>query len=927
MSVVPAPPIPTRTSSRPDPAAAQPRLNPVERALTGPPPRYARPLLMFLLAVGLLAAALWGALTLGGGAEMRLVLQNNFNAATNELPTSMVAQSFYVTRPNLSRLDIAMSFVPVLDTDGRVRLLEGEGLGGAVLYEVPLRQTRFTQGLYLSVDLPPQPDSQGRTYTIVVETPGRPLGETVGIRYNTFDALTAGGMYTNDSDGRPTGGDLSFVMYYRYGMGTLLADVMNVAGEARRLVLSPLLLLLLPGLALLVWLPNSLTGGQRLLAAPGLSALALPVFFLVTRALGVKMGEAQMWALMVLCAALLGAGLWRARPKLNWRGIKGEDAAFWSLLLGVLAATIISRFVALRDQVGGVGLDAYHHTMISQLFVEQGGIPANYQPYAPLVSFTYHYGFHSLAASWAWLSGRTSPDEMMLVMPQMGQIADTIPVLTLALFAWKLLGNRWAGLAAGALVGLYSIIPAFYVNWSRFTQGLGLALLPLAWVLLMEVLDRPLTRRQTAPAATSTPEPPPPDGKQAAPKPQPAQRSGDVTWQAALRQSGPYMLAVIGAAGLALSHYRIVAIYAVFVAFYVLWRMVRAVRQKAGAAEVLAPARRVVTVAVLSLATLLPWIVNLQGNFGINEVSKGNAPGREKYYDIAERLGPDILNHPSLYLVCALALGGIGWAVKRRDLLPLLPGITWAVVLLYSNPYLFPLPEGMGLPGAGAIDLVTVLSGVYVPLCLMAGYPLARFASWVITLADGTPGARQRLWRLASGGLIGAVVLLGGLASGMQLAPVVVKDNKPYLTPGDVNVMLWMRDNLPRNSYVLAEPFAFDWSPNNLLGTDAAIWVPLIAGLPSSVPPITAYNERPADPNYIKKMRELLGAEPLVRKVQDTGQLLPTTVDWDALKQAGITHIFAGSRSEYIDMIFLFDNPDSVTPLYHHDNAWVFALR
>jgi hypothetical protein len=880
---------------------------------------------MFLLAVGLLAAALWGALTLAGGVEMRLVLQNNFNAVTDTLPTSMVAQSFYVTRPNLSRVDIAMSFVPVLDADGRVRLLEGEGLGGTVLYEVPLRQTRFTQGLYLSVDLPPLPDSQGRTYTIVVETPGRLLGEAVGVRYNSFDALSAGGMYTNDSNGRPTDGDISFVTYYRYGMGTLLGDVMSVAGEARRLLLSPLLLLLLPGLALLVWLPNSLTSGQRLLAAPALTALALPVFFLVTRALGLKMGEAQMWALMVLCAALLVAGLWRTRPKLNWRGVKGEDAAFWALLLGVLAATIISRFVALRDQVGGVGLDAYHHTMISQLFVEQGGIPANYQPYAPLTSFTYHYGFHSLAASWAWLSGRTSPGDMMLLMPQMGQIADTLPVLTLALFAWKALGNRWAGLAAGALVGLYSIIPAFYVNWSRFTQGLGLALLPLSWVLLMEVLDRPLTRRQSTPtpAATSTPEPPPLDGRRDSTKTQTAQRSGDITWQMALRQSGPYMLAVIGAAGLALSHYRIVAIYAVFVAFYVLWRMARSVRQKARAAEVLAPARRVVTVAVLSVATLLPWIVNLQGNFGINEVSKGNAPGRESYYDIAERLGPDILNHPSMFLLCALALGGLGWAVKRRDLLPLLPGITWAAVLLYSNPYLFPFP----MPGAGSIDLVTVLSGVYVPLCLMAGYPLARLAGWVITLADATPGARQRLWRAASGGLVGAVVLLGGLAFGMQLAPVVVKDNKPYLTPGDVNVMTWMRDNLPRSSYVLAEPFAFKWSPNNVLGTDAAIWVPLIAGVPSSVPPITAYNERPADPDYIAKMRALLAAEPLVRNVQGTDRVLPTTVDWDALKRAGITHIFAGSRSEYIDIPFLFDNPDFVTPLYHHDSAWVFALR
>lgn len=877
---------------------------------------------MFLLVVGLVAAAAWGALSLGRGVEMRHHLQNSWNAATQTLPTSMVAQSFYVTRSNLSRIDLQMDFVPALEVEGRVRLLDGEGLGGRVVHEVPLRQTRFTQGLYLTFDMPPQPDSRGRTYTIVVDTPGRSLGDAVGIRYNTFDALTAGGMYTNESNGRPTDGDLYFVTYYRYDLGTLLDDIAKVAGELRRLVLSPLLLLLLPGLALLVWLPNSLSGGQRLLAAPGLTALALPVFFLVTRALGIKMGGALMWVLMVLCGALAAAGLWRNRPKLGWKRVRLEDAAFWALLLGVLAATLVSRFVALRDQVGGIGIDAYHHTMISQLFVEQGGIPSNYQPYAPLVSFTYHYGFHALSASVAWLSGRVSPQEMMLLMPQMGQIANTLPALTLTLFGWKVLGNRWAGLAAGALAGGFSIIPAFYVNWSRFTQGLGLALLPLSWILLMEVLDRVPLRRQAALDSASTP--PSKDGKQSASASQSAQKSEDVTWQSALRQSGPYMLAVVGASGLALAHYRVAAIYVVFVALYVLWRIARSVRQKASIREALVPARRVVTVAVLSAATLLPWIMNLRGNFGVRQVSRCNAPGRESYYDIGERLGPDILNHPSLYLLCALALGGVAWAIRRRDLLPLLPGFTWLLVLLYSNPYLLPFC----VPGAGYVDLVTVLSGAWVPLCLMAGYPLARFASWVVSLPDATPGARQRVWRVASGGLIGAVVLLCGFASGMQLATVVEKDNKPYLTPGDINVMTWMRDNLPRSSYILAEPFAFRWS-EDVLGTDAGTWVPFVAGLPSSVPPMTAYNERPADPDYIAKLTNLVlsGAEPIIRRDRKTGELLPTIADWDALKQAGITHIYAGSRSEHFDMQFLFDNPDRVIPIYHHDNAWLFVLR
>src|SRR5439155_18565752 len=94
-----------------------------------------------------------------------------------------------------------------------------------------------------------------------------------------------------------------------------------------------------------------------------------------------------------------------------------------------------------------------------------------------------------LVAAVAWLSGQTAPANMLTLMPQAGQIATALPVLTLTLFTWRTLGDRWAGLAAGALAGLVSIFPSVYVNWSRYTQGLGLALLPVAWLLLVEALD------------------------------------------------------------------------------------------------------------------------------------------------------------------------------------------------------------------------------------------------------------------------------------------------------------------------------------------------------------------------------------------------------------------------------------------------------
>jgi hypothetical protein len=75
--------------------------------------------------------------------------------------------------------------------------------------------------------------------------------------------------------------------------------------------------------------------------------------------------------------------------------------ALWII---VLAATVLSVW-AIRDLVTGMGSDSYHHTLIAHMFADGGRIPANYEPYAPLATFRYHFGFHALAAVLAWFSG------------------------------------------------------------------------------------------------------------------------------------------------------------------------------------------------------------------------------------------------------------------------------------------------------------------------------------------------------------------------------------------------------------------------------------------------------------------------------------------------------------------------------------------
>jgi hypothetical protein len=854
-------------------------------------PPYARPLLMLVPAVVLLAAIVAGLISLGRGIELRSFEQHISDASTDTLNTSVIAQSFHSPRANFNRIELQLSSFIALPDDGRVRLLAGDGLDGHAVYEAPLSAAKFENPL-LAIDFPPIADSENVTYTLVLETPGRALRSVLGLRYNFEDALT-GTLYT---DGDSLDGDLTLVASYHYDLWTLWGDIARAVTGEGLLIASWALLLLLPGLALLAWLPNSLSAGQRLVAAPGLTILMLPVLFLVTRAVGLRVGAPLLWVMLALCAGALGLWLVRHKPRVRLRPIKPRDFAFWGLLSGVFAATLVTRLVSLRDAFAGLGLDAYHHTLIPEMFIRAGGIPSGYEPYAPLASFTYHYGFHALIATIGWLSGRTEAVDVMLLMPQVGQFASALPVLTLTLFGWKVMGNRWGGLAAGALAGLVSIFPAFYVNWSRYTQGLGLALLPVAWVLLLEVLER---RRLAQPAeSTST---------------TPAQPGMQITWQSALQQSGPYMLAVLASAGLALTHYRIAMIYGGFVSFYLLWRVLRAFRSRTHMTEMLQLLRRVALVGALTLATLLPWLLNLTQNFTRRFVGM-ETEASVGYYSLDRTLGgTDLVFHPSLLFMLALSVIGVAVSIWRRNPYPTILALTWLLLGVWSNPYLLPFK----LPYAGYLDVTTLLTGAWVALALLAGYALGEIARGFMSLADTYKSGRQRLWRVAVFALMGGALLVGGIAVSLNNSARI--DNKPYIARADAEALAWARDNLPRDSYVLANPFAFPWS-NAVQGSDSGLWVPLAApGVSASVPPLPAYNERPEKPGYLNDMLDITHAT----GYQSSGPMQP---DWDALKSAGITHIYVGSRGGALSVPVLLRS-DRTDLLFHRDAVWIFGLR
>ena len=242
-----------------------------------------------------------------------------------------------------------------------------------------------------------------------------------------------------------------------------------------RSLCAALLVLVLPGYALLAWRPEPQKDLlQRL-------ALALGLSFSLTALLALTFFEFH-WPLsgrgvLVFYAIVGGTALagWlvnRPIPRLNRRAIT---------LIALFGALIAWRFFQVRGLAFPPWVDAPHHVLIIRKIMETGILPADLNPYLP-VTFYYHFGFHVVTALFAGISGLPL-EKAALGMGQILNAAISLSVYSLGRVVWS--DPRRAGVAA-LLTALVSQMPAYYATWGRYTLISGLVLLPLAMAALLE---------------------------------------------------------------------------------------------------------------------------------------------------------------------------------------------------------------------------------------------------------------------------------------------------------------------------------------------------------------------------------------------------------------------------------------------------------
>lgn len=697
------------------------------------------------------------------------------------------------------------------------------------------------------------------------------------------------------------------------------------------------LIIMLPGAAvyglLARWLPAPISA-MPLLTSLGLGLALWPLLLLYTTLLHVPAGSIWLYALLLLSAALI----YRQRIYFNL-----QRPTLEVVLLGVaLLAALAVRLYFIRDLQAPLYGDSVHHTIVTELIVDHGGVPSDYLPYIPLISYTYHFGFHTQAALLIWASGIDAPTSVLYV----GQALNALTVLagyylSAGLF-YPARWAKWAGLVSAMVTGLVSTMPAFYANWGRYTQLAGQAILPFAMVALVAAIN------PSSPISGEG-------------------RGGG------LRQRWPLIITnIILIVGLFLSHYRVLIFYTAWVVVVLLWRLTiaapgakaalvegtgsppLAAMQHGFDPEQIVQGERsqprtggsivasLVTMLIIGLGALLvalPWLLNLYHNYfgGLVDRLKNVTDDYLATYNTGSalaELGWPLQLLAALGIVLALALSLAAWkraALRRLHLSALAVGLWAGLLYVVANPRQF------HLPGAGAVNNFAVGIMLYIPAALLIGY----LVGWLLNLLGNLAPLRVAGGRARAALAVAYVVACIALAfapptdtQGQGMFTAKQPDSYSVLVkPADLTAIRWLGQHSVTNDKVLiAAVPAREFAGKAVVGIDGGTWVPTLAKRQVSAPALVAGGERAQDPNLQTDVYSLtIAAWPLTNKptqynsTQPNG--FPTAATYAALQQAGITMLYSAADSAFWRLDYLNSTPQHFTRVYNVDGVQIFRIK
>jgi hypothetical protein len=732
-----------------------------------------------------------------------------------------------------------------------------------------------------------------------------------------------GALYLND---QPMDAQLSFRLAYDRSM--LVAGLILEGLNWIKLLAAAAWLFLLPGwgLAALFWKKwQHLRWPEKLGVSAGLSISLYPILYLWASLVGLPLRAVVAWLLPISGLAALILANWRAwklflqgwgqranrQPKFANQPLPIKNRlspALWPDITYVilLALVIFTRFWTIRTLDLPLWGDSYQHTMIAQLLVDHGGLFNSWAPYADLQSFTYHFGFHTLAAATHWLTGLNLAQATLWT----GQILNILAAACLYPLAVRVWRSPWAGVLAVVVAGLLAPMPMFYVNWGRYTQLAGQVILPVAMYLVWELVS-------------PRPEIPERGAGQAAGRPAQENISNPSVGKTRWRQAFPgLILGAISLAGLSLTHYRIL----IFAALFILVVFIFYLQREQWRSQV----ALLLSCGILAGLLALPWYVHIYGDKVMQLLMHRITTPASQVSEATQQFNAigDLYTYLP-WVIWALLLLSVAWAIWKRNKAALMIVSWWLLVLLAANP------QWLGLPGTGAIGSFTVLIAAYIP----AGLLIGAAGGWMVdTLAAGVskraaianpsitaqtspgPGAARITATVAL--ITAGVLLLGLLGARLRLKDVHAAQNALALRP-DLRAADWLQANTPPKAHFLVNSF-FAFGNSLIAGSDGGLWLPLLAGRSTTLPPINYTLEQGPRPDYVEWINSLTAA------IQAKGLHDPQVIAM--LKERGITHVYIGQQQGNVNSPGPLLDPAELLSdahfrmIYHQDRVYIFEF-
>ena len=712
------------------------------------------------------------------------------------------------------------------------------------------------------------------------------------------DAYLDGSAYLDQA---PQDAQLSFSLEYNRFL--LLAGLAGEALSWGGLLLAAAALFSLPGLALLDLaglLPKSTiatappapsAGGQSARPRQGslfafadppldwIEALCLslgagftliPPLMLWTDVFNLHLGAPYAWLSVGLGFAWLGWRSWRWLQSRTKRmaircSLPPQPAAVTRLpilaFILVAALVIAVRLWVIRRLDIPLWGDSYQHTLIAQLLVENGGLFDSWLPYAPLTTFTYHFGFHAIAATLQWLTALDMPRAVLVA----GQLVNAAAVLGLYPLARRAGDTPWAGVGAVLIAGLLTSMPMAYINWGRYTQLAGQAVLPVLFSLVLQIYAAP---RPRLPAWT---------------------------------------VAALAFSGLGLIHYRVLIFAILFIPPALLFNLNSHNWKRLVAATAV--------IGLLGGFLFLPYFLHaFQGKILSIFAAQISTPAAQvsRFIQDYNAIAPLQSYLPMwLWLLQPFALL---WSLLRRQSFPLLIFAWWLLVLVAANP------GWLGLPGAGAISNFAVFIFAYFPAALLAANlsasliryglpklgekfvaPLYRFspaACFILVLAAAVAGIRPRLHDLR-----------------LQEYALVTRP--------DQRAAAWIRAQLPPDAVFLVNSFsAYDNSV--IVGSDGGWWLPLLAGRQTNLPPLNYGSELGPDPGYRLRVNDLW-RQVMEKGLDDPQTAASLQAAGITHVYVGQRQGMVNNPAPLLAPEKLLASPH-LRPVYRQDRVWIFEL-